>query len=72
MAAHEPVTVTAKASGNALADTLKGMALSVTELAEVVQQDGYGTTSPNFRTTPVEMGTCSKREPGMGAGRGHR
>ena len=35
---------------DAMADTLKGKVLSVTELAEAVQQDGYKTTSPNFRT----------------------
>lgn len=34
----------------AMAETLKGKTLSVTELAEAVQQDGYKTTSPNFRT----------------------
>ncbi len=35
---------------DAMADTLKGKILSVTELAEAVQKDGYKTTSPNFRT----------------------
>ena len=35
---------------DAMADTLKGKTLSVTELAEAVQQEGYRTTSPNFRT----------------------
>ncbi len=35
---------------DAMADTLKGKVLSVTELAEAVQADGYRTTSPNFRT----------------------
>ena len=35
---------------DSMADTLKGKVLSVTELAEAVQQDGYKTTSPNFRT----------------------
>jgi hypothetical protein len=35
---------------DALAQTLKGKTLSVTDAAEAVQQDGYKTTSPNFRT----------------------
>ena len=35
---------------DAMAETLKGKTLSVTELAEAVQRDGYKTTSPNFRT----------------------
>lgn len=35
---------------DALAKTLQGTTLSVTELAEAVQKNGYQTTSPNFRT----------------------
>lgn len=35
---------------DALAQTLKGKTMSVTEAAEAVQRDGYKTTSPNFRT----------------------
>ncbi len=35
---------------DALVDTLTGVTMSVTEVAEAVQRDGYRTTSPNFRT----------------------
>jgi hypothetical protein len=35
---------------DALAETLKGKTMSVTEVAEAVQKNGYKTTSPNFRT----------------------
>ena len=35
---------------DALAKTLRSRTLSVTEVSERVQQDGYKTTSPNFRT----------------------
>ncbi len=35
---------------DALAATLKGKTLSVTEAAAAVQKNGYKTTSPNFRT----------------------
>ncbi len=35
---------------DALAQTLKGKTMSVTDLSEAVQQEGYRTTSPNFRT----------------------
>ena len=34
----------------AMAQTLKGKTMGVTELAEAVQKNGYVTTSPNFRT----------------------
>lgn len=34
----------------ALANTLKGKTMGVSEVAEAVQQAGYKTTSPNFRT----------------------
>lgn len=34
----------------AMAQTLKGKTMGVTELAAAVQKDGYVTTSPNFRT----------------------
>lgn len=35
---------------DALAKTLKSATMSVTEVAEAVQEGGYRTTSPNFRT----------------------
>jgi hypothetical protein len=34
----------------ALHDLLKGRTMSVTEIASAVQEAGYRTTSPNFRT----------------------
>jgi len=34
----------------ALATALKGKTMSVTEVSEVVQKQGYKTNSPNFRT----------------------
>ncbi len=35
---------------DALAKTLKSATMSVTDVAEAVQEGGYRTTSPNFRT----------------------
>lgn len=45
---------------DALAQTLKGKTMSVTEAAEAVQSNGYKTTSPNFRTM-VNAALLNKR-----------
>ncbi|MEO1009014.1 MAG: hypothetical protein AAFX79_10625 [Planctomycetota bacterium] len=55
---------------DALAHTLKGKTMSVTEVAEAVQKNGYKTTSPNFRTIVNQTlikhkGTFSKQGRGL-------
>jgi len=54
---------------DALVDTLKSTVMSVTEVAEAVQRNGYMTTSPNFRTIVNQTLLKDKRFKRTGRGK---